>query len=334
MSILPRAPPLPTGKKFHVYLSYLWGDGQALPVALKLVLQLSARGIRVFLDLDDLEDINALEAYIDASAVCVCLVSPDYFASKNCRRDVSAMLSTSKPIVLLDAHSKPHELDDSAIRAACPAEFAALLDGRPIHKPKWIKAEREFMLKRLLDEVLQACGQARRLTVLPRVALPKPVVLFASPSNPGAAAVVEEMRAALQPTSAPLTLAAERAGGRMLLYLNKETFAGAAGAALAAEVGDTLGSGGPPLMLVHECDPAKGGVPLGDFFQSTPPALLEKGLFKRAVVQLKGGDERAVGVRLGLQALGARDGAWLVVVTARKVRGAWRGAVKRVMGTR
>ena len=84
MSILPRAPPLPTGKKFHVYLSYLWGYGQALPVALKCVLQLSARGIRVFLDLDDLEDINALEAYIDASAVCVCLVSPDYFASKNC----------------------------------------------------------------------------------------------------------------------------------------------------------------------------------------------------------------------------------------------------------
>ena len=76
MSILPRAPPLPTGKKFHVYLSYLWGDGQALPVALKCVLQLSARGIRVFLDLDDLKDINALEAYIDASAVCVCLVSP------------------------------------------------------------------------------------------------------------------------------------------------------------------------------------------------------------------------------------------------------------------
>ena len=45
----------------------------------------------------------------------------------------------------------------------------------------------------------------------------------------------------------------------MLLYLNKETFAGPGGEALAKEVGAALDVGTPPL-LVHETDPEKGAV--------------------------------------------------------------------------
>ena len=47
----------------------------------------------VFLDVDDLEDIGALEEYIEKTGRIMIFVSKGYFKSKNCLREVRATLN-------------------------------------------------------------------------------------------------------------------------------------------------------------------------------------------------------------------------------------------------
>ena len=46
-------------------------------------LQLCLPGVRVFLDVDDLKDISALESSIEQSAVVLIFLSKNYFSSRN-----------------------------------------------------------------------------------------------------------------------------------------------------------------------------------------------------------------------------------------------------------
>ena len=48
-------------------------------------LQLMLPGIRIWLDVDDLEDIGQVEEAVQAVAVVVIFLSAGYFASRNCR---------------------------------------------------------------------------------------------------------------------------------------------------------------------------------------------------------------------------------------------------------
>jgi hypothetical protein len=275
-------------------------------VALKSQLLLRVPGIKVYQDVDDGRESGTMDA-----CVFVCLATPKYFQSKAIHGQISKMLEIGAPIVLLDARIHDGYVkfaDKSSICDACPAELSEVFKDREIHTPDWSYEGREFMLKRLADEVLAACGEERRLTVPALWSLARPITLYASPNNPGAAAFVEEMRAGLYPSSPPLTLTTE--GGTfpfMHLYLNKDTFVGEAGAALAEEVATRIKEKNPPL-LVHEIASSteKGGVDFAHFFTSgvTPPDLLAKGILSRIAVSIKGGGERSTCIRLALQALG------------------------------
>ena len=53
--------PLAAGRKFHLFLSHVWGSGQDQAAVIKRQLQLCLPGVSVFLDVDDLNDISALE---------------------------------------------------------------------------------------------------------------------------------------------------------------------------------------------------------------------------------------------------------------------------------
>ena len=55
--------------------------------------------LRVFLDVDDLEDISDLESYISRSSVVLVFCSEGYFQSKNCMRELQA--AVYKPLVAL-----------------------------------------------------------------------------------------------------------------------------------------------------------------------------------------------------------------------------------------
>ena len=52
-------------------------------------------GVSVFLDVDDLEDIGALEEYIEKSQSIMIFVSKGYFLSKNCLREARPVASPS-----------------------------------------------------------------------------------------------------------------------------------------------------------------------------------------------------------------------------------------------
>ena len=120
-------------------------------------------------------------------------------------------------------------------------------------------------------------------------ALAKPVTLWASPANAGSVDLANELAAAFAgltvSTAEDRGSVASRASGRfssimrrsaprragdathMLLYLNEDTFV--SDERLAGQVRqareDRL-----PIVMAHENDPEKGGVPFSRFFETTP----------------------------------------------------------------
>ena len=67
--------PLAKGHKWHMFLSHIWGTGQDQCASIKRQLTLLMPDASIFLDVDDLESIDALEEYVDASAVIMIFVS-------------------------------------------------------------------------------------------------------------------------------------------------------------------------------------------------------------------------------------------------------------------
>ena len=133
-------------------------------------------------------------------------------------------------------------------------------------------------------------------------------MLYASPSNPGAAAAAEGLVLALiaakQPAASSIQLverlssavlpnelrkgADSLSGGdgaatatHMLLYLDKHTFMDAEGERLAATV-RALRAAKLPIVLLH----AKDSCEFGLFFTSTPQDLISDGLYKTVALEL------------------------------------------------
>eukprot|EP00592_Proboscia_alata_P023596 CAMPEP_0194424146 /NCGR_PEP_ID=MMETSP0176-20130528/23412_1 /TAXON_ID=216777 /ORGANISM="Proboscia alata, Strain PI-D3" /LENGTH=2584 /DNA_ID=CAMNT_0039233745 /DNA_START=230 /DNA_END=7984 /DNA_ORIENTATION=+ len=100
---------LPEHCNFHVFMSHVWGTGQAKTHAITRNIQLFLPGLKVWLDVDDLQDISKLEDSVAESVVFVLYYSRGYFRSKNCRREIYAAMYLDKPIIVL------YEGDDSTV---------------------------------------------------------------------------------------------------------------------------------------------------------------------------------------------------------------------------
>ena len=127
-----------------------------------------------------------------------------------------------------------------------------------------------------------------------------------------------------------------------MLYLNQETWLGAAGSKLADQVprlSDVLHrwpaqpllpltafpaaprctrcmplhteqvraarAAGIVVVLVHECDPTRGGCEFGAFFGTTPQELIDDGLYARVAIALHSGQHRTVSLCLLAREVGA-----------------------------
>ncbi|KAL1511740.1 hypothetical protein AB1Y20_005028 [Prymnesium parvum] len=115
---------LPDGLVYHLFLSHIWSTGQDQVAVIKRRLQTLQPGIRIFLDVDDLEDIGALEMYVRQTAVVLIFLSRGYFFSKNCIREVTAAVDQSKRLILVheqNAEKGGAPLD--SLMAECPAEY-------------------------------------------------------------------------------------------------------------------------------------------------------------------------------------------------------------------
>ena len=109
-------PDLTLGSAFasHLFLSHIWSSGQDQMAVVKRQLQMLLPGVKVFLDVDDLTDMGALEASIKASQSVLIFLSRGYFFSFNVQRELAAMAENERPLILL------HEADPN--RGGAPIE--------------------------------------------------------------------------------------------------------------------------------------------------------------------------------------------------------------------
>ena len=59
------------------------------------------------------------------------------------------------------------------------------------------------------------------------------------------------------------------------------------------------------VVLVHECDPTRGGCEFGAFFSTTPQELIDDGLYARVAIALHSGQHRTVSLCLLAREVGA-----------------------------
>ncbi|EOD04884.1 hypothetical protein EMIHUDRAFT_220686 [Emiliania huxleyi CCMP1516] len=260
---------LARGLAWHLFLSHIWSTGQDTVGVIKSELQLLLPGIKVFLDA----------------------------RTHNCLREIRASLEQSKPLVLVqEADPAKGGGTLQALRGECPDELQSDIFDQGRTQTTWYRIE-EFQRVSLKTIAVLLCspdyvGQnALGLYVPgePRIhsfALARPVTLWASPANAGALELASELAAAF----AGLTVSTaedrgsvtashrrssimrrstpRRAGDatHMLLYLNEDTWSDER---LAEQVRqareDRL-----PIVMAHENDPDKGGVPFSRFFETTP----------------------------------------------------------------
>ena len=212
--------------KYHTFLSHIWGTGQDQVAAIKRQLCLLVPGISIFLDVDDLEEISALERYIDETAVILIFLSKGYFRSKNCLREVVATVKKRKPVVLVwepdpNKGGAPVEALKEELRGMKEKfvewSFDATveecedyifresqLDGRPT--VPWFRIY-DFQLKSLsmIAQVVLTSTPAYNRSTRPLMTyvpgevnvktlpLKAPICFYVSPLNPGADAVAQEM---------------------------------------------------------------------------------------------------------------------------------------------
>ena len=157
------------------------------------------RGARIFLDVEDLEDIGDLELYVESSSVVLIFLSRGYFLSKNCMREVAAAIEMNKPIVLV------HELNPSkggaslqALKAECPEEHRVAVfgvDEAPRLVIPWMRIE-SFQLESLeliAEETLQHLPRYRISSRAPHSSVCRPtpkLTLVCAPPPAGAASPV------------------------------------------------------------------------------------------------------------------------------------------------
>ena len=308
---------LAKGKLWHLFLSHNWANQDAV-ATIKRQLQLLLPGVQIFLDVDDLESVDALEAYVEASqAMLVLLGSTQYFGSVNCQREAAAARALALPLVLVhdsDAARNGAPLDNllrSARSHRLSRANSAFLFGAHDGVIPWHRLS-SFQLvalaaiaeRMLLASPAYADDQAVPLYVPGALAwaqltFVQPVAVYAH--NSQAADAARELSAFASEVS--VTSSPDAATHR-LLFVSPTCFEGEPGERLAAELAAGLQAGVQPVLLwsPKDCEDFR------TIIEATPPALVAAGLYAPLAVEMREGMHRAVSLRLAAKALGARMG--------------------------
>ena len=102
----PVLPRLASEQHYHLFLSHTWKSGQDQVAVIKRQLSAMLPGVKIFLDVDDLDDLAKLEEHIKRSTLVLCFLSRGYFLSAPCMIEMRAAILHGKPIVAV------HEEDD------------------------------------------------------------------------------------------------------------------------------------------------------------------------------------------------------------------------------
>jgi hypothetical protein len=136
--------------RYHLFLSHVWSTGQDQVQAIKKELELLVPTIKVFLDVEDLDNIGGLETKIEESDVTLLFLTDGYFASWNVLREV-------RHAVMIDVAS-PHAT--RASNEAAQRRRAAALDAISTSTNIIVVLEREEIHNVLpLDKMLLQCPE-------------------------------------------------------------------------------------------------------------------------------------------------------------------------------
>ena len=116
---------------FHFFLSHVWSTGQDKAQKIARMLQLHVPGIRVWLDVDELENIgeDSLAKSVGDSELFVLFYSSGYFRSENCRKEVCAAFASNKPtLVLYEGDTKTLDTLKSECKLYLGSEADGVLD--------------------------------------------------------------------------------------------------------------------------------------------------------------------------------------------------------------
>jgi len=89
------------GHRYHLFLSHCWTTGQDQTHTIKAKAKEMLPDVKIFLDVDDLESIDALEEHIIETALVLLFVSRGFFKSENCRREYDTCLQLQKQRVVV-----------------------------------------------------------------------------------------------------------------------------------------------------------------------------------------------------------------------------------------
>ena len=137
-----------------------------------------------------------------------------------------------------------------------------------------------------------------------------PVIVYASPENPGARALVAELKQRYQglriTEEMPDDISCEELKAtHFLLYLNADTFVGDSGMQLADQV-RKVRAAKMPIVMVHENDQQRGGCAFERICRVTASDLINDGLYTAlAIAAYPGDNHRAISLALIAKALGA-----------------------------
>jgi len=90
-----------SGLAYHAFISHVWSTGQDQARLVKEELLSMMPGVQVFLDVDNLANIDALEDSVYASGVIVFFLSRGFFHSPNVLREVVATIRKKIPFVVM-----------------------------------------------------------------------------------------------------------------------------------------------------------------------------------------------------------------------------------------
>jgi hypothetical protein len=151
--------------------------------------------VSIFLDVDDLESIDALETYIEASQVIMLFCSKGYFQSRNCLREVRSTMEKGKRFCLMHDPEKGGATLE-AVQQECPVELRGdIFDNQEVITWRRIKDFQMVSLKMLGEATLLGspayCNEASLPLYLPGAittsqwAFRPSITVYCSPNNPG-----------------------------------------------------------------------------------------------------------------------------------------------------
>ena len=329
---------LPKHIDYHAFLSHVWHTGQGKTHAIVRKLQLHVPGIRVWLDVDDLENIGMLEKSVANCVVVVIFYSKGYFESRNCRRELYAAVEQNKPIlVLYDGQDGTVEEMKERCRKYCTDTMtpAAVLERFSTAEhilwlsAKYYSTESMKLVSKHIFKLLPYFQ--RQQTVLNKglllagtlesVNLSSKLDILVCKDNIGCMEVAEEVVALAKVDSSNLIfpriiefdtvldndLTAEVPETRkiLLFYINEDAFKCPDNMLIAIKYAMAVGI---RIVMVHEQNPKKGGCDFGQIMQSTPTDLVVNGLYHDLAVPLyEHHVYRKISLRQVLLAMGAES---------------------------